>query len=123
MREIWKKESEGETAEEQKFDWNEESNEITLQPLIFKFNASPKDKKPDLNIRRGAARDRYGNWFWVDETGTKIKVLSVGSKTVSDFYPECLKASATDESPKDFEPLDKKYAGINQIISRHCRHD
>ena len=100
------KESEGETDEKQKFDWNEESNEITLQPLIFKFNASPKDKKPDLNIRRGAARDRYGNWFWIDETGTKIKVLSVGSKTVSDFYPTG-ESDCEEVSLKDFEPLNK----------------
>ena len=106
LGEIWKKESNGETPPEQKFDWNKKSNEITLQPQIFKFNASPKDKKPDLNVRRGGARDRYGNWFWIDETGTKIKVLSVGSKTVSDFYPTA-ESVCEDESPKDFQPLDK----------------
>lgn len=107
LSEIWRKKSDGEESNaEQKFDWNAELNAITLQPRIFKFNASPKDKKPDLNLRRGAARDRYGNWFWIDESGTKIKVLSVGSKTVSDFYPNP-ETICEAEIQNDFQPLEK----------------
>jgi phage tail-like protein len=80
---IWKRKSDP----EQKFDWDENTGEITLQKQIFKFSASPKDEPPKLENRRGAARDRYGNWYWIDAGGSKIKVLSIGSNTVSDFYP------------------------------------
>jgi phage tail-like protein len=83
LQTIWKRE----TDPEQKFDWDEYAGEITLQKQIFKFTTSPKDEKPELEKRRGAARDRYGNWYWIDETGLKIKVLSSGSNNVSDFYP------------------------------------
>lgn len=105
LGEIWKKESDGETISGQEFDWNEETNEITLKSRLFKFVASPKDEKPDLNNRRGAARDRYGNWYWIDETGLKIKVLSTGSNRVSDFYP----LATGDCQPKSqsvFQPIE-----------------
>ncbi|MEO6589489.1 MAG: phage tail protein, partial [Pyrinomonadaceae bacterium] len=105
LREIWQNEIEGETSAEQTFDWNDERNAITLHRNIFQFEASPKDRPPDLSTRRGAARDRYGNWFWIDETGTKIKVLSVGSKTVSDFYPAA-ENFCENENAGDFQPLE-----------------
>lgn len=101
---IWQSESEGETIPDQQFDWNEETGEITLQPRLFKFTASPKDEKPNLVNRRGAARDRYGNWYWIDETGLKIKILSAGSKTVSDYYPVAA-ASCAQETKSDFQPI------------------
>lgn len=105
LQSIWKREAEGESIAEQKFDWDENSGEITLQKQIFKFTAAPKDEKPKLENRRGAARDRYGNWYWIDESGLKIKVLSVGSNNVSDFYP----AENIEEikSQGDFQPLEK----------------
>ncbi len=107
LGEIWKKESEGENEGEPQFAWNEKLKAITLQPQIFRFKTSLKNKKPDLKMRRGAARDRYGNWFWIDETGTKIKVLSVGSKTVSTFYPNAESVCA-ESNGKDFHPVETK---------------
>jgi phage tail-like protein len=67
--------------------WNEERNELTLEPRLFKFTAAPKDTFPLLENRRGAARDRYGNWYWIDETSLKIRVRSIGSGQVTDFWP------------------------------------
>ena len=109
LREIWQNEIEGKTDTEQTFDWNDEKNAITLHRNLFQFETSPKDKPPDLNVRRGATRDRYGNWFWIDETGTKIKVLSVGSKTVSDFYPATENISEN-KNAGDFQPIE---TGVN----------
>ncbi len=83
----WNRGDAGETDFSQEFDWSDEKNEILLQPRLFKFTASPKDEKPNLENRRGAASDRYGNWFWIDETNLKIKIFSTGSRRVSDFYP------------------------------------
>ena len=101
----WNRDDAGDVDFTQEFDWNDEKNEITLQPRLFKFTASPKDEKPNPTNRRGAARDRYGNWFWIDETGLKIKVYSTGSRRVSDFYPT---AEMNCEPPKKsgFAPVE-----------------
>lgn len=87
------------------FYWNAENGELTLQPQLFQFGAAPKDNPPDLRNKRGAALDRYGNWYWIDEQGFKIKVLSSGSNKVSDFYP-----ISENENPgqgiNDFQPAE-----------------
>lgn len=126
LSEIWRRrKSDDEAAKEQLFDWNEKLNAITLQPQIFEFKTSPTDKNPDLNLRRGAARDRYGNWFWIDESGTKIKVLSIGSKTVSDFYPNP-ESKCESESENAFQPLEEnaqnlihKFRGVAVTIDHY----
>ncbi|HSK74530.1 MAG TPA: phage tail protein, partial [Pyrinomonadaceae bacterium] len=111
LRESWKAENQNgkkETEDEkssQGFSWNEGKNEITLRERLFKFPASPKDEKPDLKNRRGAARDRYGNWYWIDETGLKIRVLSIGSNKVSDFYPTGA-VDCEQKSKSDFQPIE-----------------
>ncbi len=97
-------ERDGETISNQKFDWNDDTNEVTLQPRLFKFTASPKDEKPNLENRRGAVRDRYGNWYWIDETSLKIEVLSIGSLRVSDFYP--VLPIEQQEAKSDFQPVE-----------------
>src|SRR5262245_27001021 len=43
--------------------WDSETNELTLAPQVFQFTPSPKDRPPQLEDRRGAGRDRYGNWY------------------------------------------------------------
>lgn len=114
LGEIWRREDNGETVDGQEFRWDEEKNEITLEKLIFKFTASIKDEKPKLEKRRGGARDRYGNWYWVDESGLKIKVLSNGSKNVTDFYPAGNEASKA-EKKGDFSPLEADFAKIVEM--------
>ncbi len=85
--------------------WNEERNELTLEPRLFKFTAAPKDTFPLLENRRGAGRDRYGNWYWIDETSLKIRVRSVGSGLVTDFWPLDQKCRSPRRSSGDFAPL------------------
>jgi len=65
LQTIWTREGDG----ERKFDWDENTGEITLQKQIFKFTASPKDEMPKVEKRRGEARDRYGNRNRNDEKG------------------------------------------------------
>lgn len=64
--------------------WNDERGELTLEPRLFNFE--PNGSKPSIENRRGAARDRFGNWFWIDETSLKIRVLSAGSRATTDFW-------------------------------------
>jgi phage tail-like protein len=90
-------------------EWNRERSELTLQPKLFQFIAAPQDKPPTLNDRRGAGRDRYGNWYWIDPTGREILVNSTGSGATTHFW------ASTDteecETPKrsgDFQPREQK---------------
>jgi phage tail-like protein len=85
LGELWKTTSPPD-VETTSVAFNDERAELTLRPRLFKFVAAPKDTRPDLSNRRGAARDRYGNWYWIDETGLKIRVRSSGTRTVSDFW-------------------------------------
>ena len=87
------------------FIWNEERNELTLEPRLFKFTAAPKDTFPLLENRRGAGRDRYGNWYWIDETSLKVRVRSIGSGEVTDFWPLAQKCHGPKPSRGDFAPL------------------
>lgn len=105
LDDFWAAEKDSETPNGQEFSWDEEKNEITLQPQLFKFTGSSKEEKIDLKNRRGAARDRYGNWYWIDETNFKIKVLSTGTNLVSDFYPLAAEDCAKTESG-GFAPIE-----------------
>jgi len=64
--------------------WNKEQGELTLDPRLFTF--APNGSAPSVDNRRGAARDRFGNWYWIDETSLRIRVLSYGSRTATDFW-------------------------------------
>lgn len=86
--------------------WNSEHHELTLPPRLFKFNAAPHDKPPAYENRRGGARDRYGNWYWIDETTGKILVNSAGTNRTTVFWPvEGGAACAPDPAPLDFKPI------------------
>ena len=83
--------------------WNDERDELTLDPRLFNF--APNGSEPSVENRRGAARDRFGNWYWIDETSNRIRVLSSGSFETTDFWrleDLCLCTKGTRE---DFQPL------------------
>lgn len=69
------------------FAWDATRADLTLRPQLFHFIAAPLDTAPTLADRRGAARDRYGNFYWVHKDGKTVRVRSSGSKTTSDFWP------------------------------------
>jgi phage tail-like protein len=54
--------------------WDGTRNELTLQQVVFQFQPPPSDHFPSLGDRRGAARDRYGNFYWIDAAKTGILV-------------------------------------------------
>jgi phage tail-like protein len=86
--------------------WNSEHYELTLPPRLFKFDASPGDEPPAFANRRGGGRDRYGNWYWIDETTGKILVNSAGTNRTAVFWPvEGSAACAQDSAPVDFKPV------------------
>jgi phage tail-like protein len=75
-------------------EWQSERNELTLQPEPFHFTASAGDRAPKLgeaddsatSDRRGAARDRFCNWYFISEDRREILVHSVGCKHTTSFW-------------------------------------
>jgi hypothetical protein len=68
-------------------EWNVKTHEQTLRALPFRFVAAPNDRRPAQDDRRGAARDRYGNWYFVAADRRRVRVRSVGTGVSSDFWP------------------------------------
>lgn len=83
--------------------WNERTG-LTLRPLLFQFVTPPKDTAPSLHARRGAARDRFGNWYWVDSTARRIQVFRADTQTVETFWPPAEVPDAEPAPPSEFRP-------------------
>jgi phage tail-like protein len=62
------------------------SDGASLRPRLFQFPGPAPGSDP-VQARRGAARDRYGNWYWIDETRKRLAVRPVGSNTLETFWP------------------------------------
>ncbi|WP_163998222.1 phage tail protein [Pyxidicoccus caerfyrddinensis] len=67
--------------------WDAIRAEVSLRAELFRFLAAPRDVPPKLEDRRGAARDRYGSFYWIDRDGLTVKVMSSGSRATSTFWP------------------------------------
>jgi phage tail-like protein len=96
--------------------WDRERSELTLRPLLFQFVTPPKDTLPSLSVRRGAARDRYGNWFWVDATARRIFVLREGGQAAETFWPRAETASAPPKSAGDFGPVREESPALTRFL-------
>src|SRR4051794_20147331 len=66
--------------------WDDSTNELTLLPRIDRIPTTPGESRLGPEDRRGAARDRYGNWYWIAESGTEILVFSEGSESTTHFW-------------------------------------
>ncbi|HEV2861679.1 MAG TPA: phage tail protein [Pyrinomonadaceae bacterium] len=87
--------------------WDAERSELTLHPRVFQFIASAKDLPPPVERRRGSARDRFGNWYTIDETELRILARSEGSRRVSTFWPPENAKQVCDAAPGDFRPREQ----------------
>lgn len=65
-------------------EWDQTRMELTLKSRLFP--GEQQDEALPLSQRRGADRDRYGNWYWIDSTGQELLVNSVGTGTTSHFW-------------------------------------
>lgn len=67
-------------------EWRAANHELTLQSRVFQFATSPFDDKLNLDRRRGAARDIYGNWYWIAESGVELRVQSAGTGRSAHYW-------------------------------------
>jgi phage tail-like protein len=68
-------------------EWDGERNGVILRREQFRFPTPPgsRDLRPD--DRRGAAPDRFGNWFTVGPDRTDIRLLPAGSQRSRIWWP------------------------------------
>src|SRR5215472_19191853 len=76
------------------FSWDPASSQVTLGVRVNLFPSAPGNVVPALDQRRGAAQDRYGNWYWIADSRTELLVNSVGTGATTHFW------SSTDEDSK-----------------------
>src|SRR5262249_55424471 len=74
--------------------WDSKRNAVTLRPKLFRFVAATNDDSPQLGTpddystsdRRGAARDRFGNWYYISADRQGILAFSAGCGDTSTFW-------------------------------------
>lgn len=81
------------------FSWNAGRSEITLGVRLNVFHGAPGKVPPVEDQRRGAAQDRFGNFYWIADSGTELLVNSVGTGVTSHFWASADEASAGCNSP------------------------
>lgn len=75
-------------------EWDRDRHGVRLRDHAYFFTARPGDARPTVEQRRGAARDRRGRWYFLDDGGDNILVADErgGRATVfwstSDAQPE-----------------------------------
>ncbi|MBK8814433.1 MAG: hypothetical protein IPN42_02510 [Methylococcaceae bacterium] len=77
---------------------------LTLKPLLTLFFRPNNEQKLLLSARRGAAVDRFGNFYWIANDRQQIFWQPSGTKTVHVYWTQ-QQASCTKPSAGDFQPI------------------
>src|SRR6185295_17295008 len=80
-----------------------ERHELTLEPIPFLF-PPPAIAPHPVETRRGAARDRFGNWYWIDDDDTQARVMSSGSGAITELWP--VHVAPSEPPPGEFRPVE-----------------
>jgi phage tail-like protein len=83
------------------------TQELTLRPRLARFTPATGDRSVELSQRRGASRDRYGNWYLVGDDGRSIRIRSIGSDETTTFWPLPEAAPERAAEPGAFGPMDR----------------
>ena len=67
--------------------WDDESGSLRLATEVPLFRKAGRRPEPlPLAARRGAGRDRYGNWYWIDAGETGVRFLASGTGQATQFW-------------------------------------
>lgn len=59
---------------------------LRLRKLLPVFPPRRQETPPSIDSRRGAARDRYGNWYWISDDGHEVRVSRGGARPSTRFW-------------------------------------
>src|SRR5262245_33137732 len=79
------------------------AHDVTLWKEAFRF-PSGQGERLAPESRRGTARDRFGNWYWIAPDRQSVLVWSCGSRNTSVFWPAGSGACAAADVAGDFQP-------------------
>jgi phage tail-like protein len=83
----WLAEPEGESPPGRRaVEWVAEDATLRLRRLLFVFPPRHGEKPPDVAQRRGAGRDRYGNWYWISDDRKEIRFLGSDQQASEHFW-------------------------------------
>lgn len=68
------------------FDWNSDDATLSLHKNLFVFPKSPAQPPLDVANRRGADRDRYGNWYWIAPSKQEIRFRGTVQKNSEHYW-------------------------------------
>ncbi len=104
--------------------WDSDRASLSLLPQILKFDQKNNSASsalampvPQLKDRRGAARDRYANSYWISEDKCSLYVMPAGSEDSAIYWSlQKLADCAVDEhdDDNDFSPL-KSELDISEV--------
>jgi phage tail-like protein len=91
--------------------WDATRLEVTLQPRLYHFAVAPGPAGLSLDGRRGAGRDRFGNWYWIGPNRDEILINDADSGTTTHFWSaadpgQCLPARTSAANANAFQALD-----------------
>jgi phage tail-like protein len=82
------------------FSWDPARNELTLGVRANVFHSAPANVPPSIAERRGAGQDRFGNFYWIADSGVELLVNSSGTSATSHFWSSTDEAVAGCNSPE-----------------------
>jgi phage tail-like protein len=80
-------------------DFDTRRRAITLAPELFRFPPPAETTPLDPANRKGAARDPYGNWYWIAEDNGEIRILPNNAAQSLHFWNPGDTASSCEKEP------------------------
>jgi phage tail-like protein len=80
--------------------WDDESRTLMLRPLLSLFPRGQREAPLQPSARRGAAMDRFGNWYWIGNDRQRIVWQPSGSDRPQVYWTQV--ATADPVPPGEF---------------------
>jgi phage tail-like protein len=72
---------------------------LQLRKIISLFPRRRTDRALDAATRRGAAKDRYGDWYWISDDAHEVRVSRAAQRSASHFW-------SADDAARAWRPSD-----------------
>jgi phage tail-like protein len=85
-------------------EWDTAFRGVRLQAVPFRFSAAAGPVALDPALRRGAASDAFGTWYWIDAERQQIRCWPSGQGAVGTFWSadELTRAACSEVGPTGF---------------------
>jgi phage tail-like protein len=102
-------------------EWASDGNQgylrLARESILFQRAKVSSDTVPQTENRRGAARDRYGNWYWINEDETAICLQAAGQTESVLYWRSDLPPVPPPPSTGDFtsQPIPPVYGEVLKL--------